>query len=182
MCVYWGSSDAVPEVYKASARALGRLLARRGHDLVFGGGRVGLMGTIADTVLEEGGRVWGVIPRKLMERELGHDGCTELFVVDGMHARKTMMAQLADGFIALPGGWGTMEELFEMATWLQLGYHDKPVGLLDVDGYYGPLLAWLDRARDVGFVRPGDRDLVIDDTDPARLLERMAAAPPRVRA
>lgn len=179
ICVYCGSSDAVPEIYKETARALGTLLAQRGQELVFGGGSVGLMGATADAVLAAGGRVWGVIPRKLMERELGHHGCTELFVVDGMHARKTMMAQLADAFIALPGGWGTMEELFEMVTWLQLGYHDKPVGLLDVDGYYEPLLTWLDQARRVGFVRQADRDLLLSDVDPGRLLDRLASAPPR---
>lgn len=178
ICVYCGSSDAIPDSYREAARALGALFNARGYELVFGGGRVGMMGEIADAVLAGGGRVWGVIPRKLMELEVGHTGCTELFIVDGMHARKTMMAQLADGFIALPGGWGTMEELFEMATWRQLGYHQKPVGLLDVDGYYSHLLAWIETAREAGFIRPGDRDLVLTDDDPARLLDRMAVAPP----
>ena len=146
---------------------------RRGLDLVYGGGRIGLMGVLADTVLDAGGRVYGVIPEKLVALELGHEGCTELFVVDGMHARKMMMAQLSGAFVALPGGWGTLEELFEAITWRQLGYHRKPVGLLDVNGYYEELLAWTRRARAEGFIRPGDEALVTADTDPARLLDRM---------
>ena len=173
VCVYCASSDAVPEVYREAARALGHELLRRGLDLVYGGGRVGLMGVLADTVLAGGGRVTGVIPDRLVALELGHEGCTELIVVPDMHARKMRMARLADAFVALPGGWGTLEELFEAITWRQLDYHRKPVGLLDVNGYYGELLAWTRRARAEGFLPPGDEALLLADTDPARLLDRM---------
>lgn len=175
VCVYCGSSDAVSPLYKAAAREMGEALLERGMGLVFGGGRVGLMGVVADTVLAGGGEVFGVIPRKLLDLELGHTDCTELFVVESMHARKLMMAQLADAFVALPGGYGTMEELFEVTTWTQLEYHKKPVGLVNVDGYYDPLLAWIDRAAGEGFVRPLHRDLISADTAPGPLLATMAA-------
>lgn len=170
ICVYCGSSDTVDPKYLAAARQVGRLLAERGISVVFGGGRVGLMGQVADGALEAGGNVYGVIPQKLMGLELGHRGCTELFVVDGMHARKMMMAQLSDGFMALPGGFGTMEELFEMVTWAQLNYHRKPVGVLNLDGFYDPLLAWVDRASSEGFVRPLHRGLIASAPTPAGLL------------
>ncbi|MCB9764105.1 MAG: TIGR00730 family Rossman fold protein [Alphaproteobacteria bacterium] len=176
VCVYCGSSDAVDERYKAAARALGAAIAARGLELVYGGGRVGLMGAVADAVLAGGGRVWGVIPRRIMDLEVGHTGVTELFIVDGMHARKNLMAQLADAFIALPGGWGTMEELFEMASWQLLGYHDKPVALLDVDGYYAPLVQWITHAADQRFIRPAHRDIVRSYTDIPALLDGLAAA------
>jgi uncharacterized protein (TIGR00730 family) len=161
---------------------MGRALLARGIDLVFGGGRVGLMGVLADTVLAGGGQVFGVIPAKLQELELGHDGCTELFVVDTMHTRKQKMARLADGFVALPGGYGTLEELFEVTTWTQLEYHRKPVGLLNVHGYYDHLVAWIAHAAERGFVRPVHRRLINVHADPAALLDAMAAqALPEVR-
>jgi hypothetical protein len=134
------------------------------------------MGEIADTVLDAGGTVHGVIPRKLLELEVGHERCTELFVVDGMHARKLMMSQLADAFIALPGGFGTMEELFEVTTWTQLQYQDKPVGLLNVSGFYDSLLAWIQHANSQGFIRDLHRHLILSETDPAALLDALAMA------
>lgn len=175
LCIYCGSSDDVDPGYLATAREFGALLARRGIDLVFGGGRVGLMGAAADGALAAGGRVYGVIPRKLMDLEVGHTGCTELFVVTGMHARKNLMASLADAFVALPGGWGTLEELFEVTTWTLLGYHDKPVGLLNTAGYYDDLLAFLARAEAERFVRPADRGVLQVHTEGEALLDLMAA-------
>ncbi len=152
---------------------MGRALVARNIDLVFGGGRVGLMGEVANTVLGLGGRVYGVIPQKLRALEVGHDGCTELFVVDGMHPRKLMMSQLADAFVALPGGFGTMEELFEVTTWTQLEYQHKPVGVLNVNGYYDSLLGWIRHANQEGFVRDVHKDLILSDTDPHRLLDAL---------
>jgi uncharacterized protein (TIGR00730 family) len=174
ICVYCGSSDAVDERYKSAARAMGTLLARRGIGVVYGGGRVGLMGIVADAALAAGGEVLGVIPDKLQGLELGHDGLTELFVVDSMHARKMLMAQLSDGFIALPGGFGTIEEIVEVTTWSQLNYHRKPVGLLNVDGYYDPLIAWIRGAVSAGFIRPPHRDLLGSADTPEALLSLLA--------
>lgn len=142
------------------AREVGRTLAERGIGVVYGGGRVGLMGALADAALAAGGSVFGVIPHRLQDREVGHTGLTELFVVDSMHARKAMMTWLSDAFIALPGGFGTLEEIIEVATLSMLGYHRKPVGLLDADGYYDHLLAFIGRAADDGFVRPQHRGLL----------------------
>lgn len=176
VCVYASSSTHLDQRYHEAATELGLALAARGIDLVFGGGRVGLMGTIADAVLGAGGQVYGVIPHKLQALELGHDGCTELFVVDSMHARKMMMAQLSDAFIALPGGYGTMEELFEMTTWTQLNYQKKPVGVLNVDGYYDFLLAFIAHAAREAFVRPLHADLIHAETRPETLLDRLATA------
>ncbi len=176
VCVYAASSNAVAPHYHEAARALGQALVDQGIGLVFGGGRVGLMGTIADAVLAGGGEVYGVIPHKLQSLELGHEGCTELFVVDSMHARKMMMAQLSDAFIAMPGGYGTMEELFEVTTWTQLNYQKKPVGVLNVEGYYDFLLAWIAHAAKEQFVRPLHKDLIHADTDPARLIARLKTA------
>ena len=176
LAVYCGSSNAIAPSYRAAAQAMGRALVDRNIELVYGGGRVGLMGEIADTVLEGGGNVHGVIPRKLMELEVGHTACTELFVVDGMHARKMMMMQLADAFIAMPGGYGTMEELFEVVTQTQLDYHRKPVGVLNIDGYYDHLLAWIDHAHDQGFILTLHRDLIVSSADPTELLDAMATA------
>ena len=173
VCVYCGSSNHIPEKYRAAARNLADALVDRGIDLVFGGGRVGLMGEIADRVLHRGGRVYGVIPSKLQALELGHDGCTELFVVDGMHARKLMMSQLADAFIAMPGGFGTLEELFEMTTWTQLRFQDKPVGVLNVDGFYDPMLAFLVHANREGFIRDLHRDLIASQEDPDLLIQSL---------
>lgn len=176
IAVYCASSTTVVERYGDLARSVGRSLAERGIGVVYGGGSVGLMGAVADAALEAGGEVIGVIPHKLQKLELGHTGCTELRVVDSMHERKTIMAELSDAFIALPGGWGTWEELFEVVTWTQLGYHKKPVGVLDAHGYYAPLKAMVDRAIDEGFVRPSLVDVLSFDTELDRLLERMANA------
>ncbi|HEX8363038.1 MAG TPA: TIGR00730 family Rossman fold protein [Longimicrobium sp.] len=175
VCVFCGSSAGSRPVYAEAARATGRLLAERGIGLVYGGGNVGLMGEVADAVLAAGGEVTGVIPRQLMEREVGHRGLTELHVVGTMHERKALMADLADGFIALPGGFGTLDELCEVLTWSQLGIHAKPCGVLDVDGYFRALLALFDHAVAEGFVRPAHRALVLEATTPEVLLERMAA-------
>ena len=180
VCVYCGSSVGARPAYCEGARALGGLLAERGIELVYGGGRVGLMGAVADAVLAAGGQVIGVIPRALMVRELGHVGVQDLRVVADMHERKMTMAGLADAFVALPGGWGTLEELTEMLTWLQLGIHAKPVGLLNIGGYYDAFLAFAAQMVDERFVRTEQRDLLIVDTDPRSLLDRLAepAAPP----
>lgn len=153
ICVFCGSSSGNDPVFVEAARDLGRSLAERGLELVYGGGRVGLMGQLADAALAAGGRVHGVIPQRLCDLEVAHQGLSELFVVDTMHARKAMMARLSDAFIALPGGFGTLEELFEVVTWAQIGYHQKPVGILDVAGYYAPLLQFIDHAQATGFVR-----------------------------
>ena len=155
---------------------MGEALVRQGIGLVFGGGSVGLMGVVADTVLAGGGEVIGVIPEKLQARELGHNGCTQLHVVDTMHTRKAMMMDLADGFIALPGGYGTMEELFEATTWAQLNYHMKPVGLLNVDGFFDPVVQWVERAVQEQFVRPAHAQLISVADDPDALLEILGGA------
>lgn len=174
ICVFCGSARGDAPEYAAAARALGTTLAGRGIDIVYGGGRVGLMGEVADAALAAGGRVFGVIPQKLVDLESGHPGLTELFVVDSMHARKMLMAQLADAFIALPGGFGTLEELFEAVTWSQLGYHRKPVGLLDVAGFFAPLLAYLDRATLVGFIRDTYRPILQHASELDDLLDKLA--------
>jgi uncharacterized protein (TIGR00730 family) len=174
ICVYCGSSDAVIPRYGRAAHDVGRSLAERGIGVVYGGGSVGLMGRVADGALAAGGEVIGVIPERLQALELGHRGLTELVVVGTMHERKATMATLADAFLALPGGWGTWEEVLEATTWTQLGYHSKPVGVLDLDGYYQPLEQLLTRAVDEGFVRESQRDLLLFDDDLDRLLARMA--------
>lgn len=174
ICVYCGSHDGQSPAYAMMAQRLGRMLGQRGIGLVYGGGNVGLMGRIADAVLGERGEVWGVIPRALQDRELAHTGATRMEVVESMHQRKQRMADASDGFITLPGGIGTLEELFETFTWLQLGFHDKPVGILDVGGFYAPLLQFLGKLVDQGFLkRPHLETLLVDD-DPDRLLDRMA--------
>ncbi len=150
-------------------------MADRGIALVYGGGHVGLMGIIADAVLAAGGEVTGVIPTALMSTEIGHDQLTELHVVKDMHERKALMADKADGFIAMPGGIGTLEELFEVMTWLQLGYHAKPVGVLNVNGFYDGLLGFLDRQRDEGYLRSEHRALLIEDSNPDTLLDRVCS-------
>jgi hypothetical protein len=175
VCVYCGANRGRDPAYALAAQATGRALARRGIELVTGGGRVGLMGVIADAALEAGGRVIGVIPEALMKKELAHKGLTELVVTDSMHARKSRMADLADGFVALPGGLGTYEELFEIWTWAQLGWHRKPCGLLNVAGFYDQLVAFLDGASDAQFLKPEHRSMLIVDTDPDRLLDRFDA-------
>lgn len=173
IAVYCGSSSGNQEIYTRQAQEMGRELARRGLTLVYGGGCVGLMGTIADAVLAEGGRVIGVIPGFLADKELAHKGCTELHVVETMHQRKLLMADLADGFVALPGGFGTLEELFEVLTWGQLGLHGKPVGLLNTQGFYDSLLAMLDHMSDEAFLRRENREQVVQNVNAAALLDAM---------
>jgi hypothetical protein len=162
-------------VYAAAARDFGRLVAARGLVLVTGGGRIGLMGVLADAALAAGGRVVGVIPRHLVEREVGHPGLSELHVVGTLAERKERMAGLADACVALPGGYGTLDELFEMLTWTQVGVQAMPCGVLNVAGFYDPLLAWVDHAAAEGLVRPAHRGLLLADADAAALLERLAA-------
>jgi uncharacterized protein (TIGR00730 family) len=181
VCVFCGSSVGRRPAYLDAARAMGRALARRGLALVYGGGGVGLMGAAADAALEAGGEVIGVIPRALELRELAHPRLTALHVVGSMHERKAKMAELAHGFVALPGGMGTLEELAEILTWAQLGLHARPCGLLDVDGYYEPLITFFDRAVEEGFVRPEHRSLLVVADDPDALLDAFEAwRPPPV--
>lgn len=175
VCVYCGSHDGHRPEFREGAEQLGRVLAERRIDLIYGGGNIGLMGRIADAVIASGGRVTGVIPRNLQERELAHAGATELVVVESMHERKARMADAADAFIAMPGGIGTLEELFETFTWLQLGFHDKPIGLLNVAGFYDGLLRFLDQLVENGFLRQPHRAMLAVDSIPERLLETLAA-------
>jgi hypothetical protein len=178
ICVFCGSNLGSNPAYRDAAAQLGRLLVSRGIDLVYGGGNIGLMGVLADTVLAAGGRAIGVIPEALMAKEVGHQGLTELRIVSSMHERKALMADLSDGFIALPGGYGTFEEFCEAVTWSQLGLHAKPCGVLNVAGYYDPLLELFDRAVSVGFLREDNRDLVLADTEPEGLLEKLTQFQP----
>ena len=173
ICVFCGSNLGINPAYRRATLEVGRLLAHRGIELVYGGGNIGLMGVLADAVLEAGGRVIGVIPRSLMAREVGHSGLTELRIVESMHERKAMMADLSDAFIALPGGYGTFEEFCEVVTWSQLGLHAKPCGVLNVEGYYDPLLELFDRAVSEGFLRIENRELVLQDSNPGNLLQKM---------
>jgi len=178
VCVFCGSNVGDKPIYREMATALGRRLAARGLRLVYGGGNVGLMGVIADATLDAGGEVVGVIPQPLADWEVAHAGLTELIVVGSMHERKARMADESDAFVALPGGYGTFEEFCEALTWSQLGLHVKPCGLLNVDGFYDPLLALFDRAVQDRFLRPEHRDLVMADTDVDALLERLASYRP----
>lgn len=180
ICVYCGASTGRGEAYVAAARAMGTALARRGLRLVYGGASVGLMGAVADAALAAGGEVVGVIPESLMKKELAHPGLTELVVTRSMHERKTVMADRADGFVALPGGIGTLEELFEMWTWAQLGLHQKPCGLLDVRGFYGGLAQFINHVVDEGFLKPEHREMLFIERDPAALLMRIKAFEPLV--
>jgi uncharacterized protein (TIGR00730 family) len=187
LCVFCGSRPGARPAYAEAATTLGRLLAERGIRLVFGGGKVGMMGLLADACLAAGGEVVGVIPEQLWQLEVGHTGATEMHVVASMHERKALMGELADAFVALPGGIGTMEEFFEIWTWGQLGLHARPCGLLDADGYFEPLIRFLDHMVEERFLRPEDRALVLVERDPAALLDRLAAARPpaverRIRA
>jgi uncharacterized protein (TIGR00730 family) len=175
VCVFCGSSAGAAPVYAEAARLLGEALAARGLELVFGAGHIGLMGALADAVLAAGGRAVGVIPQALVDKELAHGGLTELVVVDTMHQRKALMADRADAFAALPGGFGTADELFEILTWAQLGLHGKPVGLLNVAGFFDPLLAWLNRAVADGFLRPEHRALLRVAAAPDELLAALQA-------
>ena len=172
IAVYCGANPGASPVYAEAARALGRALVAHNIALVFGGGHVGLMGIIADEVLRLGGEVSGVIPQQLVDRELAHPGLTRLFVVKDMHERKAMMAQLSDGFIALPGGMGTLEELFEMLTWSQLGIHGKPIGVLNVEGFYDQLVGFLEHARREAFIKPEHAHLMMVESDPEAMLKR----------
>jgi len=178
VCVFCGSNPGADPAYAAAASAVGTTLATRGIRVVFGGGRVGLMGALADATLAAGGEIVGVIPRQLVALEVGHIGVEDLRVVESMHERKALMAELADAFIALPGGIGTFEELFEVYTWAQLGLHRKPLGLLDVAGYYAPLAAFLDHAVAQRFVRAETRALLAHDDDLDVLLDRLERAEP----
>jgi uncharacterized protein (TIGR00730 family) len=181
VCVFCGSSPGANPTYLASARALGRELAGRGLGLVYGGASVGLMGAVADGALSAGGEVVGVIPGALQAREIAHAGLTRLEVVSSMHERKARMAELADGFIALPGGMGTLEELAEILTWAQLGLHRKACAVLDVAGYWAPLVAFFDHAVQERFLRPEHRALLLVGRDPAPLLDDMERYVPAFR-
>jgi uncharacterized protein (TIGR00730 family) len=171
--VFCGSATGVADTFVTATRTFASECVQRGIRVVYGGASVGLMGVLADATLAAGGEVVGVIPRTLVQREIAHLGLTELHVVESMHERKALMAELAEAFVALPGGLGTLEELFEVWTWGQLGLHDKPYGVLDVDGFYAPLIRFLDHARDVGFVRPRQRDKLIVAETAATLLDRL---------
>ncbi|HKE12357.1 MAG TPA: TIGR00730 family Rossman fold protein [Myxococcota bacterium] len=175
VCVFCGSSAGGRPSYRDAAAQLGRTLAERRIALVYGGASVGLMGVLADAVLHAGGSVVGVIPQALAKEEVVHDGLTALRIVGSMHERKAVMADLSDGFIALPGGMGTLDELFEMVTWAQLGLHRKPCGLLDVEGYFAPLLAFLDHAVKERFVKETHRALLLVAAEPGALLDAFAA-------
>jgi uncharacterized protein (TIGR00730 family) len=181
VCIFCGSSPGRDPIYLETATATGQALAKAGITIVYGGGKVGLMGAVADAALAAGGHVVGVIPRALVEREIGHTGLSQLHVVETMHERKTMMAQLSDGFVALPGGAGTLEELFEEWTWAQLGIHQKPCGLLNVKDYFAPLLAMIDRMVAEGFTITAYAEMLIIETKVEELLRRFATyhPPPR---
>jgi len=182
ICVYCGSSPGRQAVYREAARLLGHELADRGLGLVYGGASIGVMGAVADAVLEQGGKAIGVIPHSLATKEVSHGGLDELIVVTSMHERKARMAELSDGFIALPGGWGTIEEIFEMLTWAQLGFHEKPCGLLNVSSYYDHLSAFLEIAIDQQFVKQEHRPMIIMEQNPGTLLDRFSVyRAPRVK-
>lgn len=178
LAVYCGSATPSDPGYVEAARHVGCTLARRGIGIVYGGGRLGLMGAVADAALEAGGEVIGVIPDALVAAEVAHRGCTELHVVQTMHQRKALFTDLSDGFVTLPGGVGTMDELWEAISWAQLGYHTKPVGLLNVKGFYAPLIAFNRQMVDVGFIRPQHADILIHADSIETLLDRMVAYQP----
>jgi uncharacterized protein (TIGR00730 family) len=178
ICVFCGSRDGTDPRYVAAAQETGEAIARRGWTLVYGGGRVGLMGALADAALAAGGEVIGVMPRALLTREVAHPGITRLHLVTSMHRRKALMSSLSDGFLTLPGGYGTLEEFFETLTWAQLGLHTKPCALLDIIGFWEPLLAMVDRQIDQGFVPAVHRDLIVVGSRPDELLDRMASHVP----
>ncbi|MDP3599629.1 MAG: TIGR00730 family Rossman fold protein [Bosea sp. (in: a-proteobacteria)] len=180
VCVFCGSNPGNDPVYAEGARAMGVEIARRGMVLVYGGGAVGLMGIVADAALAAGGEVHGIIPRALREKEVGHHHLTRLEIVETMHIRKARMAELSEGFIAMPGGIGTFEELFEIWTWAQLGIHDKPLAFLNVAGFYDPLATFLDNTVEAGFLKQTHRAMTITDTQPATLLDRMEQYVPAV--
>lgn len=173
ICVFCGSNSGIDPVYSEIAEKVGKFLAAQNIELVFGGGRVGLMGKIADTVMANGGKVIGIIPKGLSDREVAHQGLTELHIVDSMHTRKALMAELSDGFIALPGGVGTFEEFCEIVTWAQLGIHTKPCALMNVGGFYDPFIAMFDHSMNQGFIRPQHRALVLVESEIGKLYELM---------
>ncbi len=182
ICVFCGANAGRDPIYAEAAAALGAHMAGAGIGIVTGGGRVGLMGVVADAALAAGGEVVGVIPQALLAREMGHTGLTRLEVVSTMHERKARMAELSDAFVALPGGIGTLEELFEVWTWAQLGVHEKPCGLFNAAGYYDPLLAFLDHSAAEGFVREASLRMLVVESDPVRMVERLSSyEPPEVR-
>ena len=182
VCVFCGSRVGSRPIYSEAARRLGTVVAERGLRLVYGGGKVGLMGLLADAALAAGGEVVGVIPKVLLEKEIGHEGLSDLRVVGSMHERKMLMGELSDGFIALPGGYGTLEEFLEVLSWAQLSIHEKPCALLDVDGFFGPLSSLFDSAVEEGFVHPDHRSLVLMNEHPNALLDEMERyAPPRTK-
>ena len=174
LCVYCGSSPGTGDTYVSAAKAFGSLLVQQEIGLVYGGASVGIMGVIADTVLEGGGNVTGVIPHALHGKEIAHTGLTELHVVDSMHERKSLMAVLSDGFVAMPGGFGTLEEIIEVITWGQLGFHDKPCGMLNIEGYFDHLLAYLDHCEAEGFLRARHRSMLLVANTPLELLEQFS--------
>jgi uncharacterized protein (TIGR00730 family) len=173
ICVFCGSSAGHSQIYRETATMVGRLLAERHIGVVYGGGQVGLMGALADGALQANGEIIGVIPKALFEKEIAHAGLKQLCVVDSMHERKALMAELSDAFIALPGGFGTLEEFFEVVTWSQLGIHRKPCGLVNVGGFFDSLLSLCDHAVGQGFIRPVDRSLIIAEADPSALIDRV---------
>jgi uncharacterized protein (TIGR00730 family) len=179
LCVYCGSSMGASLGYADAARALAKVMVDENIGLVYGGGNIGLMGTIATEVLRLGGNATGVIPKALMEREIGHVDLTELHVVKDMHERKALMAELSDGFVAMPGGIGTLEELFEVFTWSQLGFHDKPIGLLNVNGFYDGLTGFLRHVVDQGFLKDAQASLLVCEATPVQLLERFKTYNPQ---
>jgi len=178
VCVFCGSNAGAREAYALATRALARVIAVRGLRLVYGGGSIGLMGVLAEEVLASGGHVIGVVPRRLVEKEVVRSDLSELHVVETMQERKSLMAELSDGFIALPGGFGTLDELFEMLTWTQLGYHRKPCALLNVEGYFERLIAFLDHSVEQRFVTQAHRAMLVVERSPDVLLDRLAAEQP----
>lgn len=182
LTVFCGSSNGASETYKEGAIQLGKELARRGITLVYGGSSIGIMGTVADTVLESGGQVIGVIPKMLEEKEISHPNLTELIIVQSMHERKAKMVELAEGFIALPGGMGTLEEFFEVLTWAQLGLHQKPCGILNINHYYDLLISFLDHINEQQFLQDKFRSMVLIDSHPDHLIEKFESyIPPTVK-
>lgn len=181
ICVYCGSSQGKKETYATAAKSLAESLVARNITLVYGAASIGIMGTVADHVLKLGGQVIGVIPKALAHKEITHSNLTELYVTQSMHERKMKMAELSDGFIALPGGIGTMEELFEIWTWAQLGFHKNPCGLLNIDGYYDALIQFVDHMQQEQFVKPKHHDLLMIADDPEKLLEKFISyTPPEI--
>ncbi|MBI3547595.1 MAG: TIGR00730 family Rossman fold protein [Elusimicrobia bacterium] len=181
LCVFCGANPGGDATYRETARRVGTLLAERKIGVVFGGGKVGLMGAVADAALEAGGEVIGVIPQDLVDKELAHRKVPDLRIVRSMHERKALMEKLSDGFIALPGGFGTMDEFCEIVTWAQLGFHDKPCGMLNLGGYYDRFLAFLDHAVGQGFIAPDNRALILEAPTPESMLETLAAFRPKPR-